>query len=263
MATTGLTVKQRKFVQTYVETGNGTAAALAAYDTDDAPTAATIATENLRKPQLQEAVAELLDAAGLSDRKLAEIHAHYLALHRSPDPREKMLGLRALHMAYQLKGSYAANRHVVFDVNKTIDQMTAVELDQFIATGALPERLTRRGLPPSLASLAGHPSPAVAVDVAEVTVRKVLPTDAARAKPIEQPSLPPPPCESVVPTSEQAARIERRVVRVEVPPWRPMVDTSSSEPADMQPPRGPSPEMRERAERMTKLFDQFDREDLL
>src|SRR5262245_35772408 len=118
MATNGLTVKQRKFVRSYVETGNGTQAALQAYETDDPRTAHAIAAENLQKPAVQQAVADLLDQGGLSDRKLAEVHAHLLGLYQSPDPREKMIALRALHMAYQLKGSYAANRHVVFDVNK-------------------------------------------------------------------------------------------------------------------------------------------------
>ena len=42
----------------------------------------------------------------MSDRKLAEIHAHYLALYRSDDPAEKALGLKALDMAFRLKGAY-------------------------------------------------------------------------------------------------------------------------------------------------------------
>ena len=102
-----LTVKQRRFLKSYVETGNGTRAALDAYGTADPQTAHAIAAENLRKPAIQAAVAELLDANGLSDRKLAEIHAHYLALYQSDDPSEKALGLKALDMAYKLKGAYA------------------------------------------------------------------------------------------------------------------------------------------------------------
>jgi hypothetical protein len=101
-----LTIKQRRFVRTYVETGNGTQAAVIAYDTDDPHTAHSIASENLRKPAIQVAVAELLDANGLSDRKLAELHAHYLGLAYSDDVQEKALGLKALDMAYKLKGAY-------------------------------------------------------------------------------------------------------------------------------------------------------------
>ena len=106
MARHGLTVKQRRFVHEYLRTGNGTAAALVAYDTRDPRTASVIATETLGRPSVQAAVAELLDEGGLSDRKLGEIHAHYLALYRSDDPAEKALGLKALDMAYRLKGAY-------------------------------------------------------------------------------------------------------------------------------------------------------------
>jgi hypothetical protein len=84
---------------------------LAAYETDDPRTAHAIASENLRKPAIQAAVAELLDAGGLSDEKLLAIHAHYLSLCTSEDPRMKAIGLRALDMAYRLKGAYAPERH--------------------------------------------------------------------------------------------------------------------------------------------------------
>jgi hypothetical protein len=105
-----LTVKQRRFVRHYLETGNGTEAAMVAYDVADRNTARSIGTENLRKPAVQGAVAELLDAAGLSDEKLLAIHAHYLGLYASADPRMKAIGLKALDMAYRLKGAYAPER---------------------------------------------------------------------------------------------------------------------------------------------------------
>ena len=69
-------------------------AALAAYDTTDPHTASAIAAETLEKLGVQQAVAELLDANGLSDRKLLEIHARFLTLHASPDPQEKALALK-------------------------------------------------------------------------------------------------------------------------------------------------------------------------
>lgn len=47
-----LTVKQEKFVKEYLDTGNGTQAALAVYDTDNPRTAAAIASENLTKPNI-------------------------------------------------------------------------------------------------------------------------------------------------------------------------------------------------------------------
>jgi hypothetical protein len=139
----GLSVKQRRFVAEYVRSGNGTRAALAAYDTDDAGTAHAIASENLRKPAIQEAVAELLDAGGLSDEKLLAIHAHYLGLCTSENPRLKLLGLKALDMAYKLKGAYAPERHRIEAEApiraEDIDQLTRVlrELGEIPASAAL------------------------------------------------------------------------------------------------------------------------------
>lgn len=52
MAKGKLTPKQKKFADKYLETGNGTKSALAAYDTEDYQTAASIAEENLRKPEI-------------------------------------------------------------------------------------------------------------------------------------------------------------------------------------------------------------------
>lgn len=47
-----LTPKQKKFADEYIKTGNGTKSALKTYDTDDYSTAASIANENLNKPEI-------------------------------------------------------------------------------------------------------------------------------------------------------------------------------------------------------------------
>lgn len=47
------TKKQQVFIEEYVATGNGTKAALKAYDTEDNMTAASIANENLNKPYIE------------------------------------------------------------------------------------------------------------------------------------------------------------------------------------------------------------------
>jgi len=49
-----LTPKQDKFLKRYIETGNGTQAALEVYNTVSENTAAQIASENLRKPSILE-----------------------------------------------------------------------------------------------------------------------------------------------------------------------------------------------------------------
>jgi hypothetical protein len=103
---------------------------LATYDTDDSRTAHAIASENLRKPAIQAAVAQLLDAGGLSDEKLLAIHAHYLGLYTSENPRMKAIGLNALDMAYRLKGAYAPERHRIESEPhipaEALEQMTRV-----------------------------------------------------------------------------------------------------------------------------------------
>lgn len=72
-----LTLKQRKWLKLYMETGNATRSALAAYDLDEQTqygTAENIGYENVRKLEIP--FEELLDEAGISDiyltRKLRE-----------------------------------------------------------------------------------------------------------------------------------------------------------------------------------------------
>lgn len=49
-----LTPKQDKFLKRYLETGNGTQAAIETYETDSREVASAIASENLRKPSILE-----------------------------------------------------------------------------------------------------------------------------------------------------------------------------------------------------------------
>lgn len=104
--------------------------------------AKSIATENLRKPALRTALAALLETQGLSNRALRRIHAHYLALYASPDPREQALGLKALHLAYRITGAYAPQRH---EVDVAFHGWTTAELERFAESGEWPERLRQGG----------------------------------------------------------------------------------------------------------------------
>lgn len=64
--TKGLTLKQRKWIEAYIETGNATEAALIAYDCKDREVAGSIGSENLQKLALE----EVMEEAGLSDSHL-------------------------------------------------------------------------------------------------------------------------------------------------------------------------------------------------
>ena len=66
-----LTLKQKKFLQLYFQYGNGTKAALEAYDTHDIGVAANIASENLRK--LQNPIRSFMESKGMSLGRLYEV----------------------------------------------------------------------------------------------------------------------------------------------------------------------------------------------
>jgi hypothetical protein len=134
-----LTLKQRRFVKAYVETGNGTEAAMRAYDTADRHTAHAIASENLKKKSIRRAMRALLDAEGLSNRKLAVILAHFLAHYDSPDPREKAIALKALDMTYKLKGMYRRSIDSYDDGWQGIGVYSKKEWEQHRQTGEWPQ----------------------------------------------------------------------------------------------------------------------------
>lgn len=71
-----LTKKEGGFVKDYVKTGNGTLAAKRNYKVKNDNTAAAIASENLRKPKIIEAVKRIADY--FPDATLAKIHNEQL-----------------------------------------------------------------------------------------------------------------------------------------------------------------------------------------
>ncbi len=66
-----LTKKQKGFVEDYIETGNGTQAALNNYDTDDYSTAGNIASDNLKKPKIVNAINSI--AERIPEDKLVKV----------------------------------------------------------------------------------------------------------------------------------------------------------------------------------------------
>lgn len=144
-----LTRKQETFVETFLETGNATESALEAYDTTDPVTAASIGYENLRKPQIQEAVTERLtlekvekahesllsavrldyfvfpkrmeddeitehvEAQGLTVLNIRPSEKGKLAFFSLPDGASRSKGIELYH---KLKGSFAAEKHLNVNV---------------------------------------------------------------------------------------------------------------------------------------------------
>ncbi len=144
-----LTKKQQGFVKDYVETGNGTQAALKNYDTDSPNVANQIALDNLRKPTVIEAIkgiAQHLDEETLAanHKKLFEqVRVEYFVFPKTMEDEEIVAHVKAagidvitirpsdkgkmafysipdsnaiksgLDMAYKIKGTYAAESSTI------------------------------------------------------------------------------------------------------------------------------------------------------
>lgn len=72
MPKTKLTKKEKDFAKEYLETGNGVQSVLKTYDTEDYSTAASIATENLKKPKVKEYLESKAEKAAEFVFQLAE-----------------------------------------------------------------------------------------------------------------------------------------------------------------------------------------------
>lgn len=108
-----LTLKQKRFVQKYIELdGNGTQAAIAAGYASGENSAHSIATENLRKPAIIETLAQASARAGLTLHRCAETVAAALdadkplvvdgAVEKTPDWQSR---LRASELGAKFLGA--------------------------------------------------------------------------------------------------------------------------------------------------------------
>lgn len=110
-----LTIKQKKFVKAYVANdGNGTKAALAAYDTVDDKAASVIASENLEKLSVKEAIESALVKHGITmDAAVKPIADGLTAFRTVPggdgegswDVADHSIRLKASGMALKLMGA--------------------------------------------------------------------------------------------------------------------------------------------------------------
>ncbi len=103
---------------------NGVQAALANYDTEDYSTAGMIASENLKKPKIIQALEE-----ALPDELLNEVHREGLLAVGIADVPDYSVRAKYLDMAYKRKGLYAAEKHVNLNVEVEADD-TVKELTQ-------------------------------------------------------------------------------------------------------------------------------------
>ena len=107
LVTMRTTPKQKGFIMAYVENGgNGTRAALQVYGTEDENTAAAIAYENLRKPQIQRAIGELMENMELSSQDALQTIKEALEASTDKGPNWNAR-LKAADMLLKVTGGYA------------------------------------------------------------------------------------------------------------------------------------------------------------
>ena len=123
-----LTLKQKKFVKAYVETGNGTQAVLQAYNTTPL-VARTIASQNLTKLNIQEEIKRVLEKNNLSleqiTKNISNIANHDIETRVSADTI-----LRANEMAAKLSNAFPAARtqHTTLAVKTELSSLDYQEL---------------------------------------------------------------------------------------------------------------------------------------
>lgn len=116
-----LTRKQKKFVGAYLETGNGAHSALTAYDTKDYNTAASLASENLRKPNIR---------AYLEDRAEKAVEMVYQL---SQEAVGEAIRLNASKDILDRAGYAAMEKSVVMNINYTPDPKSVALANEFEA----------------------------------------------------------------------------------------------------------------------------------
>lgn len=111
-----LTPKQAKFIKAYTENGgNGTQASLQVYDTKDPRTAAMIASDNLTKPNIRDAIESAMTKAGLTPDKIAEnLKNAAIAI---PDKVDAHAMIKANVELLKLWGAYPGSKHTSLNLN--------------------------------------------------------------------------------------------------------------------------------------------------
>lgn len=128
-----LTRKQKGFVKDYVETGNGALAARKNYDVSTDLTARVIASENLTKPNIINAIQEALPEELLARKHLEGLEATSLYGKDAHEHDDYATRARYLDMAYKLRGSYAAEKHLTVNVDVKADPATLALAEEFEA----------------------------------------------------------------------------------------------------------------------------------
>ncbi len=101
-----MTLKQKTFVKRYLQNGgNGTRAVLDSYNVKNKHTAESIASENLRKPEVKRSIEIAMEANGLDDVYISELlrEATVAGIGQRASNSDS---LRGIEMMFRLKGAF-------------------------------------------------------------------------------------------------------------------------------------------------------------
>lgn len=129
-----LSKKQKGFIADYIKTGNGTHSALKNYDTDDENVAGVIASQNLGKVKIQNAIKSLADR--IPDDLLERVHLEGLEASNDIIAQGHIIATvpdyavrhKYMDSAYKLKGVYAPEKSINLDIQANIADPRALEL---------------------------------------------------------------------------------------------------------------------------------------
>ena len=116
-----LSYKQKAFIKEAVKTLNPTEAIVRSYDVKNRVVAKSMASENLAKPYLKEALEQAMEEQGITDDLLLKEHKKVIIQSKHLPSKNT-----AIDMAYKLKGSYAPDKKQVSNLNININDSEQV-----------------------------------------------------------------------------------------------------------------------------------------
>ncbi len=108
-----LTLKQLKFIQIYIETGNATKAAMTAYRCKNENVAAVLGSENLRKPKIACELDKYRKKGGLSIEKAINAINDGFDAEKKGDNRDHNVRQRSADMTLKLANAYPSRAQEV------------------------------------------------------------------------------------------------------------------------------------------------------
>ena len=134
-----LTVKQKMFVNEYLKTKNGTAAAMRVYDVKNKNTAKVIASQNLTKTNIMESIEKSLQAQGYSPQDSVR---RLVSTAEEGTGKKATAGdqIRADELLLKLSG-HLIERKQSFNMNYDLNSMNR---EQLIETKARYDKLTKK-----------------------------------------------------------------------------------------------------------------------